>query len=1032
MIMNSLKKSMKSLFEQNNILDFKYSDFIKFELRVFLINNLKNTIGVNEGWSVFTRYFDVFNLEDEDEKIKEYIFKLKKNDDTFSKNSKWNQFKNQYLGIPEKLRIFKIHEDGSIEKIIAKYENDREKIYIDYLEKLDINKERELVYGDFEIEYRSKKLKDNIFTNKTYQADVIDMGYQKLKTFPFYKEKQFVTLSSEYSWNETLNEMGDEFKNRPNISLELINGESELRIENLIHIVGALGAGKSTYKYAQIFKAVRDDNLKIGVIEDSVSNVIHTVNVLRKLNINAVPIIGSSKENTHLLNYYSKLKGYDAEDDEILKYLSGGCIVKALANDNEDNFKYPCSMLRENDTSVCCNYASNCGHMGRYRDLLDTDVIVTTPHSLIKGSIPRVLDKYKRSIYELFHDLLDLIIVDEADGIQSIMDSQLMPNIKVNFGNDSAQIKFRELKSNLEQDRKNLSKIDHYKFSNNLNKLETILTIMNRILGKYNKIESFVMNKMLTPMELFKTISKILSREKTNENFIGFLESYVSFTDAFNIAEDTITHELNELYNKVSTIHITGNKYPEKEMKDNIEAILNRFNVIIPKNKRGKSIDKERFLEQLCLLVLLVQLDYILKILSTEYPNIKVNIDNERDVVDVFTQTNRTLTHLIKEPCIGTIYGYKISYNNGVTIEAIRYDGVGRALLEDWYCIKEDVGLKGPAVICLSGTSYSPGSAHYNIKKKPDVLLKGKEQGKINMKFLAIPKDGEYLRISGIQYKDERETNLKYIVKSIIRDIKYELKKFTNNKVLLVVNSYEDCRTVGEVLKNNGIESYIVQDKQDLENKIITKDSLEEFKDITNYGDICVVPLTIISRGYNILDDNNDSYFRSMFFLVRPYMIPGDFASYIQILHSYMDEISEEILRSDFNYSDRINNFRKRCYSAFSKIVDIGYWKKLNSREREILSWLMIVPIKQAIGRMQRNGTDSHVFFCDVAFCNAILEKQEPTAINSVINSWYEIISKYKYDSVISELYGEFFKALEILLEDINEEYFKEDQWEEE
>lgn len=607
-----------------------------------------------------------------------------------------------------------------------------------------------------------------------------------------------------------------------------------------------------------------------------------------------------------------------------------------------------------------------------------------------------------------------------------------MPNVQINFGNDSIQKKFRAVKENLERDRKTLSKIDNYKFTNNVNKLENILTTMSRILGKLTKIESFVINKMLTPIELFKVISNVLSKEKSNEEFIKYLDSYVSFTDAFNITEDKIDHELNSLYNKISSIHIAENRYPEKEMKDKVKAIMERFNVIIPKNKRGKSIDEDRFLEQLCFLILLVQLDYILKILSTEYPNIKINIDNERDVIDVFTQTNRTLTHLIKEPCIGTIYGYKIAYNDGVTIEAIRYDGVGRALLEDWHCIKKDIGLNGPAVICLSGTSYSPGSAHYNIKKKPDVLLKGKEQGKINMKFLAIPKDGEYLRISGIQYKDEREANLQHIVKSIIRDIKYELKKFTNNKVLLVVNSYEDCRIVGEVLRNNGIDSYIVQDKQDLENKIITKDSLEEFKDITNYADICIVPLTIICRGYNILDDSNDSYFRSMFFLVRPYMIPGDFASYIQILHSYMEEIAEEILRSDFNYSDRISNFRKRCYSAFSKIVDIGFWKKLNSREREILSWLMIVPIKQAIGRMQRNGTDCNVFFCDAAFCNAILEKQESTAINSVINSWYEMISKYKDDPVINDLYGEFHNALGILLQDIKEEYFEDDQWEEE
>lgn len=1028
--MNSFKARIKELFDKNNILDMTYMEFINYEIRLYLINKLKNKVDISEGWSVFTKYFNEFKLTDEDKYIKEYIFKLKKEDSTFSKNSKWNQLKKLYLDIPEKFRIFKVNS-GDLVRIVAKYENDRDVLYEKYLISLKINKERELTYSDTIMEYNSSTLLDNKYTNKNYSVEVLNTGQSKVKTFPLYMEKKYIGLSKEYEWDNVLKEMGEGFNNRPSITMDLINGKDELQLKGLVHIVGALGAGKSTYKYAQIFKAVKENNLRIGVIEDCVSNVINTVKTLRRLNIKAVPIIGSSKERTHLLNYYSKLDDYDREDDEILRYLSGGCIVKALANDNEDNLKDPCSSLKENGETVCCSYASKCGHMYRYRELLEAEVIVTTPHSLIKGGIPTVFDKYKRSIYELFHDILDLIIVDEADGIQSILDSQLMPNVKLNFGKESLLEKFRELKLKLESNRKHLARLDYYKFINNVNRLEVTLTTINRVVGRFDKIESFVMNKMITPTELFKLISNILSKEESNQEFVDFLGEYVSFTDAFNITEDNITHELNELYNKISSIHIAENKYPEKEMKESIKAILKRYKVIIPKSSVGRSRDKERFIEQLCLLILLVQVDYILKILSTEYPNLKLDVDNEREVVEVFTQVNRSLTHLIKEPCIGTIYGYKIAYNDGVTLEVIRYDGVGRALLEQWHCIKEDVGIKGPAVVCLSGTSYSPGSAHYNIKKKPDILLRGKKQGRVNMKFLAIPRDGEYVRVSGVQYKDQREKNLRYITKSIIRDIKYELKVLGGRKVVLVVNSYDDCRVVGEILRINGLNYYIVQAKQELEKNIITKDSLEEFKDITNYADVCIVPLTIISRGYNILDDQGNSYFGSMFFLVRPYMTPGDFTSYIQILHSYMNEIIEEIVTEESTYSEKIKEFRKRCYSEFSKIVDIGYWKKLNPKEREVISWLMIVPIKQAIGRMQRNGTDCNVFFCDISFCAAILEGKKPTVENSVVHSWYHIISKYIEDSVINDLYGEFYNGLENLLKDIYEGYFGESELEE-
>ena len=105
------------------------------------------------------------------------------------------------------------------------------------------------------------------------------------------------------------------------------------------------------------------------------------------------------------------------------------------------------------------------------------------------------------------------------------------------------------------------------------------------------------------------------------------------------------------------------------------------------------------------------------------------------------------MKHLVKEPCIGTIYGYKVSYNNGLRIDMIRYDGVGRSLLESWSNVKDDIGLEGPCVIYLSGTSYSPGSAHYNLKKKPDILLRGKTEGKINMKFLPKVYNDKFIKI---------------------------------------------------------------------------------------------------------------------------------------------------------------------------------------------------------------------------------------------------------------------------------------------
>lgn len=79
----------------------------------------------------------------------------------------------------------------------------------------------------------------------------------------------------------------------------------------------------------------------------------------------------------------------------------------------------------------------------------------------------------------------------------------------------------------------------------------------------------------------------------------------------------------------------------------------------------------------------------------------------------------------------------------------------------------------------------------------------------------------------------------------------------------------------------------------------------------------------------------------------------------------------------------------------------------------------MVVPIKQAIGRMQRNGNDCEVFFCDISFCNALTKCQVQNKENSIFYAWKEVLGAYIEDKVINTLYGNFYEALEKMIKDI-------------
>lgn len=1013
--MKKYSDNLNKLFKNNDI-DLKVKDFIDLEIRLYQIYNLNNEVDASLGWSVYTKYFDVYKEKEEADETKANIFKLRKENHLFSTTTNWKKILKKYLNIEKKYRMFDIIENDKLVKIKPKFEHEnREDLYKLHISNISISNIRSNETAQENVKYVSKISKNGLNKRKVYSNDVINLGMPFTDKLDLYKNKKYIKLCSDKDWSKVLEKMGDDFKKRPNINMNILNDKSEIELKDTIHIVGALGSGKSTYKIAQIYEGVKKQNLKIGVIEDTVSNVINTVLTLRKLGINAVAIIGRTNEKNHLKNYLSnKNKLEEIEDDIIISWLSGSCILKSLCED-EENELYPCNKLYENDEKVLCPYFNRCGHMQRIRILPKAEVLVTTPHNLVKGGL-NYIDEYDRSVYEIFHDILDMIIVDEADNVQSILDQQLMPSIKINYGENNLLDKFNEIKNDLYKTKRSLEKMNKFKFMNNVNKFEKILFNMERILSKLEKVKKYTINKMWTPKEVFKDINITLQKieDKNNEKFIKFLSEYVEITDTFNISEDQLNHEINIIFNFISDIHNTD-QFNEEKLIEKIKLMIEKYNV-----KITKETSYELFIQKIAFLILLVQMDYVLKILSSEYPYIVNDLYGNIKYIDGFSNIHKNLRHLLKEPCIGTIYGYKLSYEDGLKIDMIKYSGVGRSLLENWSNAKIDVNIKGPCVICLSGTSYSPGSAHYNLKKNPDILLKGKPEGNIKMKFLPKVYEEKFIQISGISDRWCRINNLKNLTKLLIYDIKYELNflKESQRKVLLVVNSYEDCKAVGEILSFENINYKLILNED--RNDSVSKDYIESLSTLNI--DVCVVPLSIISRGYNILDDNGNSYFGSMFFMIRPYMVPGDFSSYIQILHYYLNKICEEIQNKNEKYSYKVNEFRKKCYVKFNDILEMTYWKKLNPSEKEIMSWFMIVPIKQAIGRMQRNGNDCRVFFCDAAFSYSMIENDKADLNNSILYTWFDMLSKYIDDEIINNLYGNFYIALETVINEINEE----------
>ena len=123
--MNKLKNRLRKIFEYENITHISSKELVEFEIRLYIISKLKNNVSIDVGWSIFTRYFDVYKTIEEDEISIKDIFNLRKDNHSYSTAGKWKIIKEKYFELDKKYRNFEADENGYINKITPKYESDR-------------------------------------------------------------------------------------------------------------------------------------------------------------------------------------------------------------------------------------------------------------------------------------------------------------------------------------------------------------------------------------------------------------------------------------------------------------------------------------------------------------------------------------------------------------------------------------------------------------------------------------------------------------------------------------------------------------------------------------------------------------------------------------------------------------------------------------------------------------------------------------------------------------------------------------------
>jgi len=258
------------------------------------------------------------------------------------------------------------------------------------------------------------------------------------------------------NWKRRLSRIWPYVPNSSNTDYEQSN---ELVVDRLHHMVGMVGAGKSTLRDILAVWAARNGRRCTLVVGD-VAEALHLVALFDSLGLAAAPILGATTRERHIQRLHRRLANQGqstllTHDSPGFDYLSTACPLDALRGvETELPMQYshsPCTRLqsvsKQRTRSVLsplapdapnddeprkprlhgCPLWSSCPRHHGSRELANAMIWVATPASLVHSAVPAHQNVERIRYWELACRRSDMIIVDEADRVQMQLDTMFAP-----------------------------------------------------------------------------------------------------------------------------------------------------------------------------------------------------------------------------------------------------------------------------------------------------------------------------------------------------------------------------------------------------------------------------------------------------------------------------------------------------------------------------------------------------------------------------------------------------------------------------
>src|SRR5690606_23602773 len=197
--------------------------------------------------------------------------------------------------------------------------------------------------------------------------------------------------------------------------------------------------GKSSIMEILSYYMVKERGEKVTLIVPDIVEMFKLIDRFESLEIHAVPIMSDRERQYHIQQYLQSFsqeelqtEGFHLASRKSFRYLSASCLLKTMEEEDLANVNIapPCYRLQKVEEpnskkrvkNYVCPFISSCDYHRMYQELDKADIYVTNINSLLTASLPAFMSKEKMLMLEYLLRRSSLILIDEADNVQSTCD----------------------------------------------------------------------------------------------------------------------------------------------------------------------------------------------------------------------------------------------------------------------------------------------------------------------------------------------------------------------------------------------------------------------------------------------------------------------------------------------------------------------------------------------------------------------------------------------------------------------------------